>query len=243
MIIVIIIITIIIFVVSYLNNRLKFLMGEMVIFVTGTDTGVGKTYVSSILAENLKKMGVNVGYLKPIETGGREDTLTLKNILKTDDGLDLMNPINLKLPLSPNIVFEVENSPLTLNEIKEKIKNAYEVLKERHDFLIVEGAGGVCVPIKDDFLMSDLIKFLGLDAVVVSRPNLGTINHTLLTVEHLRNKGINVRGVIINCITNLNEVLYYEKTFETIEKVGNVEIIGIVKNKKDFEIDFEKILR
>ncbi len=229
--------------VSYLNNRLKFLMGEMVIFVTGTDTGVGKTYVSSILAENLKKMGVNVGYLKPIETGGREDTLTLKNILKTDDGLDLMNPINLKLPLSPNIVFEVENSPLTLNEIKEKIKNAYEVLKERHDFLIVEGAGGVCVPIKDDFLMSDLIKFLGLDAVVVSRPNLGTINHTLLTVEHLRNKGINVRGVIINCITNLNEVLYYEKTFETIEKVGNVEIIGIVKNKKDFEIDFEKILR
>jgi len=230
-------------VVSYLNNRLKFLMGEMVIFVTGTDTGVGKTYVSSILAENLKKMGVNVGYLKPIETGGREDTLTLKNILKTDDGLDLMNPINLKLPLSPNIVFEVENSPLTLNEIKEKIKNAYEVLKERHDFLIVEGAGGVCVPIKDDFLMSDLIKFLGLDAVVVSRPNLGTINHTLLTVEHLRNKGINVRGVIINCITNLNEVLYYEKTFETIEKVGNVEIIGIVKNKKDFEIDFEKILR
>ena len=229
--------------VSYLNNRLKFLMGEMVIFVTGTDTGVGKTYVSSILAENLKKMGVNVGYLKPIETGGREDTLTLKNILKTDDGLDLMNPINLKLPLSPNIVFEVENSPLTLNEIKEKIKNAYEVLKERHDFLIVEGAGGVCVPIKDDFLMSDLIKFLGLDAVVVSRPNLGTINHTLLTVEHLRNKGINVRGVIINCITNLNEVLYYEKTFETIEKVGNIEIIGIVKNKKDFEIDFEKILR
>ncbi|MEO2117520.1 MAG: dethiobiotin synthase, partial [Methanocaldococcus sp.] len=162
---------------------------------------------------------------------------------KNDDGLDLMNPINLKLPLSPNIAFEVENSPLTLDEIKEKIKNAYEILKEKYDFLIVEGAGGVCVPIKDRFLMSDLIKFLDLDAVVVSRPNLGTINHTLLTVEHLRNKNINVRGIIINCITDLSEVLYYEKTFETIEKVGNIEIIGIVKNKKDFEIDFEKILR
>ncbi|CAB3289276.1 ATP-dependent dethiobiotin synthetase BioD [Methanocaldococcus lauensis] len=212
------------------------------IFITGTDTGVGKTYVSAILAENLKKMGVNVGYLKPVETGGREDTLTLKNVLKNDDNLDLMNPINLKNPLSPNIAFEVENVQLTLDEIKEKIMNAYEVLKNKYDFLIVEGAGGVCVPIKENFLMSDLIKFLNLDAVVVSRPNLGTINHTLLTIEHLRNKGINVRGVIINCITDLNKVLYYEKTFETIEKVGDIEIIGIVKNKEDFEIDFEKIL-
>ncbi len=218
-------------------------MGEMMIFVTGTDTGVGKTYVSAILAENLKKMGVNVGYLKPVETGGREDTLTLKNVLKNDDDLDLMNPINLKLPLSPNIAFDVENVHLTLDEIKEKIKNAYEVLKNKYDFLIVEGAGGVCVPIKENFLMSDLIKFLDLDAVVVSRPNLGTINHTLLTIEHLRNKDINVRGVIINCITDLSEVLYYEKTFETIEKVGNIEIIGIVKNKEDFEIDFDKILQ
>ncbi|WP_456372943.1 dethiobiotin synthase [Methanocaldococcus sp.] len=212
------------------------------IFVTGTDTGVGKTYVSAILAENLKKMGVNVGYLKPVETGGREDTLTLKNVLKNDDDLDLMNPINLKLPLSPNIAFDVENVHLTLDEIKEKIKNAYEILKNKYDFLIVEGAGGVCVPIKDNFLMSDLIKFLNLDAVVISRPNLGTINHTLLTIEHLRNKNINVRGVIINCITDLNKVLYYEKTFETIEKVGNIEIIGIVKNKEDFVIDFKKIL-
>ncbi|XRO76992.1 dethiobiotin synthase [Methanocaldococcus sp. 10A] len=212
------------------------------IFITGTDTGVGKTYVSAILAENLKKMGVNVGYLKPVETGGRDDTLTLKNVLKNDDDLDLMNPINLKNPLSPNIAFEVENVQLTLDEIKEKIKNAYEILKNKYDFLIVEGAGGVCVPIKEYFLMSDLIKFLDLDAVVVSRPNLGTINHTLLTIEHLRNKNINVRGVIINCITDLNKVLYYEKTFETIEKVGNIEIIGIVKNKDDFEIDFKKIL-
>ncbi len=217
-------------------------MGEIIIFVTGTDTDVGKTYVSAILAENLKKMGVNVGYLKPVETGGREDTLTLKNVLKNDDDLDLMNPINLKLPLSPNIAFDVENVYLTLDEIKKKIKNAYKTLKNKYDFLIVEGAGGVYVPIKENFLMSDLIKFLNLDAVVISRPNLGTINHTLLTIEHLRNKGINVRGVIINCITDLNKVLYYEKTFETIEKVGNIEIIGIVKNKEDFVIDFKKIL-
>ncbi|ENN96064.1 dethiobiotin synthase [Methanocaldococcus villosus KIN24-T80] len=212
------------------------------IFITGTDTGVGKTYVSSILAKNLKKMGINVGYLKPIETGGREDTILLKNVLKTDDDINLMNPINLKLPLSPNIAFEVENYNISLDEIKEKIKNAYKTLKERHDFLIVEGAGGVCVPIKENFLMSDLIKFLNLPAIIVSRPNLGTINHTLLTVEHLRNKGIEIKGIIINCITPLEKVLYYEKTFETIEKFGKVKIIGIIEDEKRYNMDLSAIV-
>ncbi|WP_421077598.1 dethiobiotin synthase [Methanothermococcus sp. Ax23] len=212
------------------------------LFITGTDTGVGKTYVSSILGNILKEKGVNVGYMKPIESGGVEDTTTLKNTLNLKDSLNTINPINLKNPLSPNIAFEVENYNISLDEIKNKIKNSFNILKNKYDFLIVEGAGGVCVPIKDNFLMSDLIKFLELPTVVVSRPNLGTINHTILTVEHLRNKGIDVKGVVINCITNLDEVLYYEKTFETIEKCGNVDIIGIVKNKEEYEIDFKRIL-
>ena len=180
--------------------------------------------------------------MKPIESGGVEDTTTLKNTLNLKDSLNTINPINLKNPLSPNIAFEVENYNISLDEIKNKIKNSFNILKNKYDFLIVEGAGGVCVPIKDNFLMSDLIKFLELPTVVVSRPNLGTINHTILTVEHLRNKGIDVKGVVINCITNLDEVLYYEKTFETIEKCGNVDIIGIVKNKEEYEIDFKRIL-
>ncbi|WP_423793196.1 dethiobiotin synthase [Methanocaldococcus indicus] len=208
------------------------------IFITGTDTGVGKTYTSKILGKELKKEGINVGYLKPIETGGREDTITLKKALNLDDDLNIINPINLKLPLSPNIAFEVENSHLTLDEIKNKIKESFEYLKNKYDFLIVEGAGGVCVPIKDNFLMSDLIKFLDLDAVIVSRPNLGTINHTLLTIEHLRNKGINVKGVIINCITPLKDVLFYEKTFETIEKYGKTKIIGVIENEEKYWINF-----
>ena len=213
------------------------------LFITGTDTGVGKTYVSSIIGKHLKyKENENIGYMKPIESGGIEDTTTLKNALNLDDDLNLINPINLKNPLSPNIAFEVENYNISLDEIKNKIKNSFNILKNKYDFLIVEGAGGVCVPIKDNFLMSDLIKFLELPTVVVSRPNLGTINHTILTVEHLRNKGIDVKGVVINCITNLDEVLYYEKTFETIEKCGNVDIIGIVKNKEEYEIDFKRIL-
>ncbi|WP_456419662.1 dethiobiotin synthase [Methanocaldococcus infernus] len=209
------------------------------IFITGTDTGVGKTYVSSIIGRELKKE-LNVGYLKPIETGGREDTLKLKKTLNLEEPLEIINPINLSLPLSPNIAFEVENYNISLEEILKRIEEAYNYLKNKYDFLIVEGAGGVCVPIKGNFLMSDLIKFLGLPAIIVSRPNLGTINHTLLTIEHLRNKGIEVRGVIINCITPLKEVLYYEKTFETIEEVGDVEIIGVVESDK-YWIRMEKV--
>jgi dethiobiotin synthetase len=163
--------------------------------------------------------------------------------LNLNDDLNLINPINLKNPLSPNMAFEVENYNISLDEIKNKIKNSFNILKNKYDFLIVEGAGGVCVPIKDNFLMSDLIKFLNLPTVVVSRPNLGTINHTILTIEHLRNKDIEVKGVIINCITDLNEVSYYEKTFETIENVGNIDIIGIVHDKDDYKIDFNNIIK
>ena len=210
------------------------------IFITGTDTGVGKTYISSIIGEHLKDK-LKVAYLKPIETGGRGDTLTLKKILNLDEPLDIINPINLSLPLSPNIAFDVENINIDLKEIKERIAKSYNYLKDKYDFLIVEGAGGVCVPIKDKFLMSDLIKFLDLPAIIVSRPNLGTINHTLLTIEHLRNKGVEIRGVIINCITPLKEVLYYKKTFETIKEVGDVEIIGVVESKNKYWINFDKV--
>ena len=214
------------------------------LFITGTDTGVGKTYISSIIGKHLKyEENKNIGYMKPIESGGTEDTTTLKNTLNLNDDLNLINPINLKNPLSPNIAFEVENYNISLDEIKNKIKNSFNILKNKYDFLIVEGAGGVCVPIKDNFLMSDLIKFLNLPTVVVSRPNLGTINHTILTIEHLRNKDIEVKGVIINCITDLNEVSYYEKTFETIENVGNIDIIGIVHDKDDYKIDFNNIIK
>ncbi|MBW9221874.1 dethiobiotin synthase [Methanothermococcus sp. SCGC AD-155-C09] len=213
------------------------------IFITGTDTGVGKTYVSSIIGRHLKcRENINVGYLKPIESGGIEDTTTLKDTLDLEEDLNILNPINLKNPLSPNIAFEVEEYDITLGEIKSRIKDSFNALSKKYDYLIVEGAGGVAVPIKDNFLMSDLIKFLDIPSIVVSRPNLGTINHTLLTIEHLRNKGIDVKGVIINCITKLEDVLYYEKTFETIEKYGNIEIIGIVKDKEDYKINFKKIL-
>ncbi|MBG0769171.1 MAG: dethiobiotin synthase [Methanococcus maripaludis] len=186
----------------------------------------------------LKGKGVNVGYIKPIESGGVEDTTYAKTELELSEDLGLLNPINLKNPLSPNIAAAVEDVEININKIKE----SFQKLKESHEYLIVEGAGGVCVPIKTDYLMADLIKDLKLPCVLVTRPDLGTINHTILSVEYLRNKGILVKGVIINCIDELKDVPYYEETFKAIEEFGHVEIIGVVKNKDDYSINIEKLL-
>jgi len=185
----------------------------------------------------LKEKGVNVGYMKPIESGGVEDTLYAKKELGLSENIETLNPINLKNPLSPNIAAEVEDFEIDIGKIKE----SFQKLKENHDYLIVEGAGGVCVPILTDYLMADMIKDLKLPCVLVSRPDLGTINHTILSVEYLRKKGITVKGIIINCINELEDVPYYEKTFKTIEEFGNIEIIGFVKNKDDYSIKIEKL--
>lgn len=191
-----------------------------------------------ILGKILKENGINAGYIKPIESGGSEDTLYAKTELNLKESMDELNPINLKNPLSPNIAAEIEGKEIDIL----KIKSAFDNLKKNYEYLIVEGAGGAAVPIKEGFLMADLIKYLNLSCIVVSRPDLGTINHTILTVEFLRKKGINVLGVIINCMDDISKVPYYEETFKSIEEFGNIEIIGIVKNKLDYEINIEKII-
>jgi len=211
------------------------------IFITGTDTGIGKTYISKIICLELKNRGINVGYMKPVESGGRGDTLLLKDALNLDDDLGVINPFNFKNPLSPNICIDIEGYDISLKELKDKILKNYNLLKNKYEYMVLEGAGGVSVPIIDRFLMSDLIKLLGLNALIVSRPDLGTINHTLLTIEHLKNKGIPIRGIIINAKDGLKKVSYYSKTFETIEHIGGVPIIGIIDGNK-ININFDKIL-
>ncbi|WP_459202632.1 dethiobiotin synthase [Methanococcus sp. CF] len=191
-----------------------------------------------MLGKILKERGVNVGYIKPIESGGVEDTVYAKTELELSEDIEVLNPVNLKNPLSPNIAAAIENIEIDI----EKIKKSFQKLKESHDYMIVEGAGGVCVPVKTNYLMADLIKELNLPCVLVTRPDLGTINHTILSVEYLRKKGILVKGVIINCINELESVPYYKETFEAIEEFGNIEIIGVVRNKDDYNIKIEKLL-
>src|SRR3989339_495513 len=187
------------------------------LFVTGTDTGVGKTYVTILLAKHLMLKGFDVGIMKPISTGSKkdDDARLLKKTLNLKDPLRLINPIHLKLPLAPYAAAKLLKKRLNLK----KIFTAFEKLKKHHDIVIVEGIGGVLVPILKDYFVADLIKDMGISALIVARPGLGTINHTLLTIEALKARKIKIAGIVINKYTGktLSEKTNAEAFFEISE--------------------------
>lgn len=164
------------------------------IFVTGTDTGVGKTLITCALAKTLKDRGVDIGVMKPFQTGDSMDSYLLMKSVQVNNDIRLVNPYFFSKPLAPFVAARVEGREIEMNLVKE----SFEEMLSRHNFLIVEGAGGLLVPIKDNFFMSDLIKFLNLPILVIARLTLGTINHTLLTVSQAKSLQIKVLGVILN---------------------------------------------
>lgn len=182
------------------------------IFITGTDTSVGKTFVTLLLAEALQKSGtgpdgtclpagkvgvnsgIDVGIMKPISCGSDNDAVYLKKALKLKDPIELINPINLKLPLSPYAAAKLERRTLNV----ESIFSAYKKLSKLHDLILVEGVGGALVPITENYYAADLARDLNAYTIIVARAGLGTINHTLLTIEALKKHKVNILGIIMN---------------------------------------------
>ncbi|MBI5583089.1 MAG: dethiobiotin synthase [Deltaproteobacteria bacterium] len=172
------------------------------LFITGTDTDVGKTIIAAGLVIALRKQGLDCGYFKPVasgavKTGAGLMSPDLRLILNTTGLMDpppLMNPICLVPPLAPLPAAEMTGVKWGWPEIA----RPYALLQSYHDFLVVEGVGGVLVPLKKKFLVIDLIKRLDLPVLVVARPNLGTINHTLLTLTVLKQHNVEVLGFLFN---------------------------------------------
>ena len=171
------------------------------IFVTGTDTGVGKTIVSAVLARLLRMKGITVGVMKPVTSGCREEEGRLISddaaLLCRAAGLsysDDIAPYRLREALAPAEAARAEGVRIDLSYIKE----VYERLAATHEYVIVEGAGGLMVPLAGGLLIADLARLLDLPLLVVARPSLGTINHTLLTCFVAQQMGLRVAGVIIN---------------------------------------------
>lgn len=171
------------------------------IFVTGTDTGVGKTIVAATLARLLRMNGVSVGVMKPVTSGCRE----VSGELVSDDALllsqaagigisDDVAPYRLREALAPAVAAMIDGVKVDFP----LIKAAFDRLASSFDFVIVEGAGGLMVPLSGGLLVSDLALELGLPLLVVARPGLGTINHTVLTCFAARQMGLQVAGVIVN---------------------------------------------
>jgi dethiobiotin synthetase len=174
------------------------------IFVTATDTEVGKTFVAAGLARALKAQGVDVGVMKPVASGATktddgpvcQDAVELVEAARSTDDMSLVNPVCLEASLAPLVAARIEGTRVDLGAVW----RAYETLCGRHDFLVVEGIGGLLVPLDEGATVLDLITMFGLPALVVTRPTLGTINHTLLTVRYGREHGVDLAGLVINAV-------------------------------------------
>lgn len=203
------------------------------VFITATDTGVGKTTVSAALAKLAKDAGINVGYFKPVETGCEEECLdakTLSNI--TGQDIDEVVLYKYKNPVAPLVAEEEEGKKIDIKKIKEHLEN----LKEKYELLIVEGAGGIAVPITKVggkiYTYLDFAYENNLPTFVVARANLGTINHTYLTVKALKDKNIKVLGTILNGLSEMPSLA--EKTNPyIIKEMTEVDIWCICKHKEN----------
>ncbi len=169
------------------------------IFVTGTDTGVGKTVVACALVRGLRERGIDVGVMKPVETGvgaaGPEDARALQAAAgEGADSLAEICPQQYSLPAAPTVAARAEGSSVDWARIRE----GFSRLSARHEWMVVEGAGGLLVPVAEGFSMADLAVALDLDLIVVTRAALGTINHTRLTLEAASRRGLRVAGVVIS---------------------------------------------
>lgn len=183
------------------------------LFVTGTDTNVGKTFISSALCLFLRRR-----YFKPVQTGtieGSDREFVAKIIGEANT---LPEIYSFPQPFSPHLAAQLENSHIDFNHLR-------QCIRELNEPLVIEGAGGVLVPLNEKQLLIDLIKTTPCEVVIVSRSSLGTINHTLLTLQALRAQGIEPLGVIVNGEKNQdneNAIAAYGKT-KIIASVGRGE--------------------
>lgn len=166
----------------------------MNLFLTGTDTNVGKSYVASLLVRALRADGHNCVGLKPICCGDREDATLLHAAADGAIELNDINPVWLRAPAAPYTASLIENRAIDLALIRESFERA----RAAHESVIVEGAGGWLVPIARDYYVADLAAEMKLPVAIVVANRLGALNHALLTVEAVRARGLDCAGIILN---------------------------------------------
>ncbi len=231
-------------------ERSGILRSGLGLFVTGTDTGVGKTVVGAALAHAFRRRGVDVGVMKPVATGCRrrdgtllsEDAEFLLRASGASDPLDLVCPYRFAPPAAPLVaaqtryqvpkggsvpgterVFGARYRAVSLDRIEE----AFRELAKRHEVMIVEGIGGLLVPLSGRRTVADLARRLGLPVLIVARAGLGTINHTLLTLEAARSAGLEVAGVVLNGLSGKPSLA--ERTNPAVlRELGGVPILGAI---------------
>lgn len=163
-------------------------------FITGTDTNAGKTFCTALLTRALRGKGFETIALKPLCSGEREDVEILRSVSDNALSNDETNPVWLKAPAAPVVAARLENRPITLDSLEAW----FHTLSRKHPSLLVEGAGGWLVPITKTETIADLAARLSLPVILVVANRLGCINHTLLTLESIRARGLRCPGIILN---------------------------------------------
>lgn len=216
-----------------------------VLFITGTDTGVGKSITCAILALYYKSLGKKVAILKPIQSGFPKDTDFLSEL--TGSQIPIFNTYTFSLGAAPVVACKHEKKAIDI----EKVISCIRQLEKDFDVVIVEGIGGIAVPITEirdqrlessksyNYLVADLIKELDYPVIIVARPTSGTINHTVLTIEFAKQKRLNILGFVVSGYDKNTKDPVMKTAPEVISKITNVPCLFQVP--KFNSVKFEEI--
>lgn len=213
------------------------MMGKS-IFITATGTDVGKTYITALIIKKLRQAGFNAGYYKAAVSGVQENQLSDPEYVNQFAGIEknFLKSVSYiyKEAVSPHLAAKINSRPIDFNVIERDFKSA----QNQYEFLTVEGSGGIICPLRWDdsehLILDDLIKRLELSVIVIAPAGLGSINSTILTIEHLKNRQIPIKGIILNFWHSDN--LMEQDNAYMIEELTKIPIVAKVQNNSQ-EID------
>lgn len=212
------------------------------LFVTGTGTDVGKTYVTALLAKKMKEAGYKLGYYKAALSGADtiedSDAGFVNRIGKLEQEKETLLSYLYEHAVSPHLASKLEGNPVE----KEVVIDGFHKVASTHDYVVMEGSGGIVCPIRYDadhvYLLEDIIHWCQLPALIVADAGLGTINSVVLTVEYMRSRHIPVKGIILNHYAG---GVMEEDNIYMIEQLTGVSVLGLVK-AGDTELDIDPSL-
>lgn len=216
------------------------------IFITGTGTDVGKTYITALIVKKIKEAGFKAAYYKAAMSGNDRDEMGklipgdakwVKDISNIEQPLEETCPYIYETAVSPHLASRLEGNPVKMDKVVEY----YEALRPKYDYITVEGSGGILCPIDFDnekIQLEDIVKMLDLSSIIIADAGLGTINSVVLTVEYMRNKGMDVKGIIFNNWCE-GDVMQEDNRFMCQEMTGLPVLAVVEKGAKDLDIDVE----
>lgn len=210
------------------------------LFVAGTDTDVGKTYIAAGLAVAIRKMGIDVGVMKPFAAGSAqkkgyksEDIEILSRAAQVCDPENLVNPQFFPIPASPYTAWK----KLKTKPKVSTILSSFKKLSKLHDMLLIEGMGGIMTPILKNYYITNLIKEMKIPTVIVTRSKIGTVNHTIMTVKMCEKYKIPIKGIIINDFDKGYPIKDLKRDLENLTDVPVLGAIPFIKDMSDTSLN------